>query len=144
MKTHAVTTNALIFDKDKKMLMVKRSLNDTAFPGDWELPGGGLEFGEDIQESLVREVLEECGLGVLVGPPLGVHLFDLQENDKEVQVTEITYFCEIKDNNQQVVLSHEHSDYRWLTKEETKNLELSEYMKKVVEDALSNPLLASV
>ncbi len=33
--------------------------------GRWELPGGGLDFGEDIHEALKREVEEEVGLKVI-------------------------------------------------------------------------------
>jgi 8-oxo-dGTP diphosphatase len=32
--------------------------------GLWELPGGGLDFGENCQEALVREIQEEMGLTV--------------------------------------------------------------------------------
>ncbi len=32
--------------------------------GKWELPGGGLDFGEDIYEGLKREIQEETGIKV--------------------------------------------------------------------------------
>jgi 8-oxo-dGTP diphosphatase len=42
--------------------------------GRWTLPGGGLEWGEDPEAGLRREVAEETGLAVgTVGPLLGIH-----------------------------------------------------------------------
>lgn len=36
--------------------------------GRWSLPGGKLEFGETIESAVQREILEESGLYVHVGP----------------------------------------------------------------------------
>ena len=52
--------------RDGKILMVK---DFTPGPyadagGLWELPGGGLDFGENCQEALKREIQEEMGLEV--------------------------------------------------------------------------------
>lgn len=44
-----------------KLLMVREA--DT-LSGKWELPGGGLDFGEDIATAFKREVAEEMGLSV--------------------------------------------------------------------------------
>ncbi len=44
--------------KEGKTLFIKRP------NGSIELPGGGLEFGENIQHGLIREVKEELGLTV--------------------------------------------------------------------------------
>src|SRR4051812_34993193 len=47
--------------KDGKVLLLKES---TKLSGQWELPGGGLDFGEDIHQGLKREIEEETGLKV--------------------------------------------------------------------------------
>lgn len=45
--------------KMKRILISKRSMNKKYFPGFWEVIGGNLEFGEDFEDSVIREVSEE-------------------------------------------------------------------------------------
>ena len=54
-----VTGGAVIKDKQGRILLQKRSDY-----GNWGLPGGGMHAGESIEETMVREVLEETGLVV--------------------------------------------------------------------------------
>lgn len=41
-------------------------------PGHWTLPGGGLEFGEHPEETLVREFYEETGLACDIGAVMNI------------------------------------------------------------------------
>jgi ADP-ribose pyrophosphatase YjhB (NUDIX family) len=68
---------ALLFDTEEttepRVLLVEHGGlwtdegDDEARPF-WTPPGGGVEFGEALEEALVREVQEEVGLDVRVGP----------------------------------------------------------------------------
>lgn len=51
---------------EKRILLVRRA--NPPMVGRWSLPGGKLEFGETIESAVQREILEETGLRVLVGP----------------------------------------------------------------------------
>ncbi len=50
-----------IFVKEGKILLLKESQK---LGGEWELPGGGLDFGEDIKNGLKREIEEETGMQI--------------------------------------------------------------------------------
>jgi 8-oxo-dGTP diphosphatase len=57
---YRVTVKALVV-RDGKILLLKES---SQLSGKWELPGGGLDFGEDTIEGLKREIYEEMGVSV--------------------------------------------------------------------------------
>ena len=56
-----------------------RLLLVNAYPGDrsdlWCAPGGGVEAGASLPDNLMREVQEECGLRIAVGPPCLINEF---------------------------------------------------------------------
>jgi 8-oxo-dGTP diphosphatase len=58
-----------VTDGQGRLLMIKRGHEPGA--GLWSIPGGRIEPGETDAEALVREMLEETGLAVMVGPLIG-------------------------------------------------------------------------
>ena len=60
-----VGVGAVIFDGEH-VLLVKRG--HAPLEGEWSLPGGVVELGETLEAAVAREVLEETGLVVEVGP----------------------------------------------------------------------------
>ena len=50
--------------KDNKILMVRHKKGDEKY---WLLPGGRIEYGETMIETLKRELVEETGLEISVG-----------------------------------------------------------------------------
>lgn len=60
---YRVSAKALIFDDQKRLLMLQNE------DGMWEIPGGGWEHGESFEEVIRREVYEEQGVEVAhIGP----------------------------------------------------------------------------
>jgi ADP-ribose pyrophosphatase YjhB (NUDIX family) len=52
---------AVIFDQDKRILLVKSTYN-RFHP--WGLPGGSLEYGESPEVAVIREIFEETNLRI--------------------------------------------------------------------------------
>jgi ADP-ribose pyrophosphatase YjhB (NUDIX family) len=66
---HSVSVAAAIFDDSgENVLLIQRRDN-----GRWEPPGGVLELDETIEDGLRREVREETGAEVSIGPLTGVY-----------------------------------------------------------------------
>jgi 8-oxo-dGTP diphosphatase len=64
-----VAVGAVILEGDC-VLLVKRA--HEPLKGEWSLPGGVVEIGETLEAALAREVLEETGLEIDVGPVVEV------------------------------------------------------------------------
>lgn len=56
---YRTSIKALVFDEQKKFLLTKDEKS-----GKWDLPGGGLDWGEDPHSCLHREIKEEMGIKI--------------------------------------------------------------------------------
>jgi 8-oxo-dGTP diphosphatase len=76
-----------------KVVLVKRRFEPLA--GQWSLPGGRLELGETLESGLAREMLEETGLEVQVGPVVDVFDRILLDPERKVRYhyVLIDYLC---------------------------------------------------
>jgi ADP-ribose pyrophosphatase YjhB (NUDIX family) len=63
-----VATSAVVTDGQGRILMQRR-----ADSGNWALPGGGMEMGESLSDSVVREVKEETGFDIAVTGLVGTY-----------------------------------------------------------------------
>ncbi len=108
---------SLILNPEKKFLLIQRAPKDDSLPGFWELPSGGIDEGEDMETSVIREVKEESGIDI---SHEDLKLVDSEsysftkENGDIKNVTETTYLVSL-DNTPEVILSDEHVNYQWVS-----------------------------
>lgn len=60
-----VYVDTLIFNQDRKMLLVQRHAQDDFMPNKWWFVGGKLEHGETVEQGAIRELKEETGIKLL-------------------------------------------------------------------------------
>ncbi len=79
--------------QDGKVVLVKRRYEPLA--GQWSLPGGRLELGETLEAGLAREMAEETGLEIEVGPVIDVFDRILLDPERKVRYhyVLIDYLC---------------------------------------------------
>ena len=115
-----ITACALIhhdFDGVIKVFLPRRAATKKFLPGKFELPGGHIEWGEDIVEGLMREIREEHGMRIEVGDPFAA--FTYSNEIKGSHSVEVVYFATFKDPIENVTLNPEdHSEFRWISQEE--------------------------
>ncbi len=101
---------------DNKILLLKRVKPSTDGLGFWELPGGGLEYGETPNQALIRELKEETGLDIVIIKPA----YTFTKIREDYQTVGIGFLCIPK--NDHVRLSDEHTEYCFVTIEKAKEL----------------------
>ncbi|MFZ2125861.1 MAG: NUDIX domain-containing protein [Candidatus Saccharimonadales bacterium] len=117
-----------IIKKGDKFLVTKRSLSDKYMPGLWDIPGGTIEFQEQIIDALNREIIEGTGLVVKVGKVLYVYDF---VSDPQRHQFQIVYECEYQDG--EVVLNADHDECRWVSWQEAKVLDKIRFFEGLVD-----------
>jgi len=134
MKTIHVVILALIKKNSKYLLTLRRDTNPK-MNNKWQIPGGSLEFGERIFETLEREVKEELGVKVKVISPvpyIDTDIFTYR------QIVFITYLCKL-DGTTEITLNEEATDYRWFSLEDLKNIKALHGCVEAVEAAEELP-----
>jgi 8-oxo-dGTP diphosphatase len=93
----------------KKVLLIKR-LNEP-FKGEWALPGGFVDHGEDLESAAMRELSEETGLKVQA--PKQVGAFGDPDRDPRGHVISIAYFTEVDKESSYLKAGSDAGEYRW-------------------------------
>ena len=116
-----VSIKSIIID-DNKVLCLKNERNE------WDFPGGKINFNEDIEDCLKREVKEETNLDIknlkILKP------FSLKFNDVPVFI--VVYSAEISCDSS-ISLSYEHSEYKFFSKSEIKDLNMPQSFKNLID-----------
>jgi 8-oxo-dGTP pyrophosphatase MutT (NUDIX family) len=99
-----VSLRGVLFAPDGDVLVVQRTSDEG-----WELPGGRLGAGEDADEGVKREIVEETGLDIDLGKP--VHAIAWRNDDDNGRFG-VYYYATVAERS--VSLSHEHVEYEWL------------------------------
>jgi 8-oxo-dGTP diphosphatase len=66
-----LTVDAVITAEDDKIIFIRRK--NPPYQGSWALPGGFVEYGETVEEAVLREVKEETGISIEIQELLGVY-----------------------------------------------------------------------
>lgn len=100
--------------KGNKFLFLRKSVHDKDDPNCWDLPGGGIEFGEQPFEAAVREAKEEAGIKVKITKILAVWAMP-NSNQWSIE-----FLVQGRYMSGRIKLSPEHSAFQWVEKQELK------------------------
>lgn len=118
-----VGVGALIFNNEGKVLLALRGPKAKNEQGKWEIPGGGVEYGETLKQTIIRETKEELGVDIEVVALLQVadHIIP----DERQHWVSPTFFCKIISGEPTIMEPEKCDRIGWFTLEEAVKLPLS-------------------
>ena len=123
--------SAVVTLSDGTIILHKRKDNNQ-----WSLLGGAMEYGETIEQTIIREVKEESGLDCLVTRIIGVYSNPnhiIAYSDGEVrQEFSICFHCIA--TTSEIVVSDESKEVRAFSKDEIATLNLHPAQKIRIDD----------
>lgn len=115
MEKYKIMLKGIVQYNDKYLVVEKWYDDRILEPYQWEFIDGKLEFGEAPDKGVIRVVEEGTGLTVQVSKPL--YTWNYMVGD----VAHVGICFLLLSSTDQVILSEELHDYKWLSKDEFKN-----------------------
>jgi len=105
------------FNGTEKLFLPKRALTKKFLPGIYELPGGHIDFGEEIEIGLKREIKEEFDMNIKISDPF--YVFTYINEIKQSHSIEVIYLAKFTDSVNKIKINPEdHSEYSWFSENE--------------------------
>jgi 8-oxo-dGTP diphosphatase len=129
-----ITVVAALIKKDNKYLIAKRKTGSIDVLGKWEFPGGKVLENESEKTAIEREIKEEFEMDVKAIKFIINSVYEYPTKTVDLRL----YECKYIGGNFKL---HDHSEYRFVNKDEIINFDLcpadivlAEYLLKFVQD----------
>ncbi len=132
MAVEATSAGAILFrdSRDEREYLLLKSR-----PGDWEFPKGGVEPGEELQQTAIREVREEAGIDDfrLIDGFRDDYSYVFQANGTTIYKTVHLFIAKSFETSAE--LSKEHRDLQWRDYEQAINTLTQDGPREILRDA---------
>ena len=105
--------------------------------GSWSLPGGLIDVGETAEDAIRREVREECGIEVTVGPVLGIFEPIVRDPDGRVRYHYVVVDYLAYYHGGAVQAGDDAADLAWVAPEDLDAYALLPATQRMIERALA-------
>jgi 8-oxo-dGTP diphosphatase len=130
IKRPLLTVDAIINAEDGKFVFIKRK--NPPYQGSWALTGGFVEYGETVEQAVMREVKEETGLIVEIKKIVGV--YSDPERDPRGHTITVPFLTDKIGGDPRA--DTDASEVSCFTREEALDLDLAFDHQRIFKDAL--------
>ncbi len=136
-----VGVGAVIINPEGQFFLAKRGPKARNESGKWDFPGGGVDFGERVEEALIREIKEEFDFDIEIIELLDVcnHIL---EDEKQHWVSP-TFLCKVKGGEPKICEPEKCAEIGWFGLSEVEEKELTMPTQNdlgIIKDKYSNGL----
>jgi 8-oxo-dGTP diphosphatase len=132
-----VATKAFIAHNNKVLILRESSKYEDGAKenlGKYDVPGGRIEPGQRFDESLLREIKEETGMDARIGKPFFVNEWRPVVRGEQWQIVGTFFECFV--DTDEVVLSDDHDEYKWIDPNDYKQYNLIDNLIETFEGFL--------
>lgn len=135
-----VCVGAAIIERGR-ILLLHRSPHRSYLPGRWDIPGGHVEDGEDLERALRREVREETGFDIEIDRPVHVSMFPYRTGPRRARVTvAIDFLCRLRPRaalRAPRLNPAEHTEFVWAAPRELTGYPTSAVLRRTIRAAFA-------
>lgn len=141
--THLVA-KAILLDEDDNFLILTRDDGHPRLAGFYDLPGGGVNKGEEPGEAVIREIREETRLQLSLQDIKVLYTTTMFIRDRSWPT--LLYVARIRQKAPTVELSYEHKAYEWAPLERLQEIEpqIAPTYRKALDYIRENNILADI
>lgn len=112
MNKTLVLVSGILKNDQNQILLLLRGEKNKSYKGSWQLPEGKIEFGEQPEIALKREIKEETGFNIISSKLLFPISSVIKVQGEEYQIIRLVYEVSWKGKN--IHLDDDHEAYQWL------------------------------
>jgi len=125
-----------INDKGQVLLTQRYQPQDPEVHLCWQIPGGGMEFGESPEQTLAREMQEELGVSVRIVYPNPIVKTSIFAAKEPFHVTLLCYVVSI-DNQTPTLNDPETAAWKWMTLDDAAKLRTLPTTMEFIQEAVA-------